>query len=54
MELEWKALHKYNKTLQIREKQLAALCCLLRGEDVLLNVPVGYGKSLVYHLLPEL
>ncbi|XP_048765226.2 ATP-dependent DNA helicase RecQ-like [Ostrea edulis] len=48
------ALGKYDRTLEIREKQLAALCFLLNGDDVLLNVPVDYGKSLVYHILPEL
>lgn len=36
----------------IKPEQLAAVESLLKGDDVFLSVPTGFGKSLVYQLLP--
>ena len=37
---------------RIKPKQLAAVSSILMGKDVFLSVPTGYGKSLVYQILP--
>lgn len=44
----------YDKTIVLRDCQRHAFEYLRdkRG-DLLLSLPVGYGKSLVYHLLPK-
>ena len=36
----------------IKPEQLAAVESLLKGEDVFMSVPMGFGKSLVYQVLP--
>ena len=36
----------------IKLEQLAALASLMKGEDVFMSVPTGFGKSLVYQVLP--
>ena len=36
----------------IKLEQLAAVASLLKGEDVFMSVPTGFGKSLVYQILP--
>ena len=36
----------------IKSEQLSAVQSLLNGDDVLMSVPTGFGKSLVYQLLP--
>ena len=33
--------------------QRLALCQLVRGDDVLACFPTGYGKSLIFHMLPS-
>lgn len=33
---------------------MEALCHIMNGDNVLVNLSVGYGKSLIYHLLPAL
>ena len=48
------ALRKYDSNFILKEKQLEAIFSILSGHDVLMNVPVGYGKSIVYHLLPSI
>ena len=36
----------------IKPEQLTAVESLLKGDDVFISVPTGFGKSLVYQLLP--
>ena len=35
-----------------KDEQLNALCAFVRGRDVFVSLPTGYGKSLCYLLLP--
>ena len=46
------ALNKYNPTLRLKDKQLLCLRYLNERRDVVVNLPTGYGKSAIYHLLP--
>ncbi|XP_056003672.1 uncharacterized protein LOC130049739 [Ostrea edulis] len=46
---------KYQQGLVLKEKQIAALTHIEKHKgDLLVNLPVGYGKSIIYHLLPAL
>ena len=36
----------------IKPEQLSAVQCLLHGENALVSVSTGFGKSLVYQILP--
>ena len=36
----------------LKEKQKEAIGAFLEGNDVFLTVPTGYGKSLVYGIIP--
>ena len=37
---------------ELREKQREAVRAFLDGNDVFMSVPTGYGKSVVYGMLP--
>ena len=37
---------------ELKDKQLEAIRAFLNGHDVFLSVPTGYGKSIVYGILP--
>ena len=43
----------YNNII-LKPKQVACLESLYLGKDVVCVLPTGYGKSLVFHLLPSL
>ena len=43
----------YDSSIELKQKQLEALVSLSKGTDTIVSVPVGYGKSLIYHLLPK-
>ena len=47
---------KYDANITLKEQQIACLSELLREKprDIIVNLPVGYGKSLIFHLLPAL
>ena len=36
----------------LRERQLQALYSFVSGEDVFVNLPTGYGKSLIFQMAP--
>ena len=37
---------------ELKEKQFEAVEAFMGGNDVFLTVPTGYGKSIVYGILP--
>jgi superfamily II DNA helicase RecQ len=39
-------------SLVLKEKQLEAILEFLSGKDVFVCLPTGYGKSLIYGILP--
>jgi len=38
--------------MTLKEKQLSALISFCEGNDVFVTLPTGYGKSMIYGLLP--
>jgi bloom syndrome protein len=38
--------------ITLKEKQLEAIMAFMSGRDVFVSLPTGYGKSLIYGLLP--
>lgn len=42
----------YSPTLLLKPLQLDVLEHVINGQDVIANLPTGYGKSLIFHLLP--
>ena len=42
------AVNKYDERITVKPKQMEALCHVLNGHDVLVSLPVGYGKSLIF------
>ncbi len=47
-----KALSTYND-LVLKDKQKTALSEIYKGRDIVASLPTGYGKSVIYHLLPK-
>lgn len=44
----------YDPDIKLRKEQEQALLFLMKEKgDLLVNLPVGFGKSLIYHLLPQ-
>jgi len=41
------------KNISIKPKQLAALDFIVKGFDSICILPTGYGKSLIYQILPS-
>ena len=39
--------------LVLKEKQFEAMTAFVKGNDVFVSLPTGYGKSISYALLPE-
>ena len=39
---------------QLRPKQREAVEALVSGKDVFVSLPTGYGKSVIYGILPSL
>ena len=47
------ALAKTNNThIKLKEEQREAVSQVVNGRDVIAVLPTGFGKSLIYHLLP--
>ncbi|KAL4220272.1 hypothetical protein ACF0H5_020679 [Mactra antiquata] len=42
----------FDYSLVLKPKQIECFIHILSGRDVIVNLPVGYGKSLIYQLLP--
>ncbi|KAL4236165.1 hypothetical protein ACF0H5_004551 [Mactra antiquata] len=42
----------FDYSLVLKPKQIECFIYILSGRDVIVNLPVGYGKSLIYQLLP--
>ena len=38
--------------VEFKDKQLEAIKCFCAGQDVFMSLPTGYGKSLIYAVLP--
>jgi len=36
----------------LKEKQNEAICAFIEGCDIFVSLPTGYGKSLIYAILP--
>lgn len=36
----------------MKDKQIAAVCAFIEGHDTFVSFPTGYGKSLIYAVLP--
>jgi len=45
-------LNDFDPALVLKNKQIECYEHILSGKDVFVNLPVEYGKSLVYQLLP--
>ena len=39
---------------ELKEKQVEAILALVSGKNVLVSLPTGYGKSVIYGILPLL
>ena len=38
--------------LKLKDKQVEAVCAFVEGNDTFVALPTGYGKSLIYGILP--
>ena len=38
--------------ITLKDKQLEAVLSFMRGKDVFVSLPTGYGKSIIYTVLP--
>lgn len=36
----------------LKDKQLEAVCTFISGNDTFVSLPTGYGKSIIYAILP--
>ena len=41
-------------SINLKEKQKEAILSFVRGRDTFVSLPTGYGKSIVYGILPML
>ena len=48
------AVNKYDTRITVKPKQMETLCHVLNAHNVLVNLPVGYGQILIFHVLSEL
>ena len=44
---------KITITFRLKVKQMTCLYDLLFGRDVIAILPTGFGKSIIFHLLPD-
>ena len=43
-----------NWSIVLKDKQLEAIMEHMKGKDVFVSLPAGYGKSMIYALLPPI
>ena len=43
----------YSQDVKLKDEQFCAVESVLRGKDVLAVLPTGFGKSLIYQILPD-
>ena len=43
---------KIDMQLKLKDKQVEAVCAFVEGKDTFVALPTGYGKSLIYGILP--
>ena len=43
----------YSHGVKLKDEQFRAVGSVLRGKDVLAVLPTGFGKSLMYQILPD-
>ena len=43
----------YSHDVKLKDEQFRAVESVLRGKDVLAVLPTGFGKSLIYQILPD-
>jgi ATP-dependent DNA helicase RecQ len=43
----------YSHDVKLKDEQFCAVESVLRGKDVLAVLPTGFGKSLMYQILPD-
>ena len=47
-------VRSYDDTLVLKDKQMEALMFLVdHKKDLIVNLPVGFGKSVIFHVLPQ-
>ena len=46
--------HSIYFNINLKVKQVVCLKAIYHGRDVVAVVPTGYGKSIIFHLLPSL
>ena len=52
--LEFAILNSFYREIILKPKQVRCLECMYLQSDVMCVLPTGYGKSLIFHLLPLL
>ena len=48
------ALTKRNLSIALKKEQMECVSSIVDGRDVLAVLPTGYGKSLIFQLLPDI
>ena len=49
-----KVLTEHNFSVELKSEQMEIISAIMDGKDVFAQLPTGYGKSLIYTLLPLL
>lgn len=49
-----KVLTEHNFSIELKSEQMEIISAIMDGKDVFAQLPSGYGKSLIYTLLPLL
>ena len=47
-----KVCHEIYPDFSLKGEQVAGIAALLNEKDVVVNLPVGFGKSVIFHALP--
>ena len=52
--LEYALVHSGYEDIVLKQAQILALDCIYNNNDTIVVLPTGYGKSVIFHLLPWL